>query len=184
MAAASNRHPAGGGHATHGAEENGGVDVLAGLTPARRELLALAEGLLGKYSPQPGILDDLPLLEVPPGHIDNVCRIAKDAPELDCKLLLCLTCVDYQEYLQMVYFLHSLEREQTLVIKADVPYDDPRLPSVAGVWQAADWYEREAHDLFGVVFDGHPRLTPLLLYEEFEGYPGRKEYPFYEYQEF
>ena len=184
MAAASNAHPAGGGPGHQGEEENAEVDVLAGLTPARRELLALAEGLLEDYSPQAGAMDDLPLMVVQPDHVQDVCRIAKNDPGLDCKLLLCLTCVDYQEYLQMVYFLHSLDREQTLVIKTDVPYDEPRLPSVTGIWQAADWYEREAHDLFGVVFDGHPGLTPLLLYDEFEGFPGRKEYPFYEYQEF
>ncbi|WP_347221931.1 NADH-quinone oxidoreductase subunit C [Mycolicibacterium poriferae] len=58
------------------------------------------------------------------------------------------------------------------------------LPSVTSVWRAADWYEREAHDLFGVHFEGHPDLSPLLLYEGFAGYPGRKEYPFNDYQEF
>ena len=184
MAAASSGHPEGGAHVPHGADEEGEVDVLAGLTPARRELLDLAGSLFGDFSPQLGAVDDLPLMVIQPGHIEDVCRIARNDPGLDCKLLLCLTCVDYEEYLQMVYFLHSLDREQTLVIKTDVPYADPRLPSVAGVWQAADWYEREAHDLFGVVFDGHPGLKPLLLYEEFEGFPGRKEYPFYEYQEF
>lgn len=188
MAEDSSSQPTGGAHTPPSSppagEENGGIDVLASLTQPRRELLELAGRLLEEFAPQPGALDDLPQLLVEPGQVDAVCRIAKDDPQLDCKLLLCLTCVDYQEYLQVVYFLHSLEREQTLVVKADVPYADPRLPSVTSVWQAADWYEREAHDLFGVVFDGHPGLTPLLLYEEFEGYPGRKEYPFYEYQEF
>ena len=154
------------------------------LSQSRRELLALAEEVFQDFHPQPGVLHDLPQLTIEPEEIASVCRLAKDHPELDFKLLLCLTCVDYQEYLQMVYFLHSIDREQTLVIKTNVPYVDPRLPSVTSVWQAADWYEREAHDLFGVVFEGHPDLAPLLLYEEFEGYPGRKEYPFYEYQEF
>ena len=70
------------------------------------------------------------------------------------------------------------------MIKANVPFEDPHLPSVTSVWRAAEWYEREAHDLFGVTFDGHPNLAPLLLYEGFEGYPGRKEYSFHEYQEF
>ena len=86
--------------------------------------------------------------------------------------------------LQIVYFLQSLEPERTLALKTDVPYDDPVVPSVTSVWRAADWYEREAHDLFGLSFDGHPDLAPLLLYDEFDGYPGRKEFPFYEYREF
>ena len=55
--------------------------------------------------------------------------------------------------------------------------------SIASVYPGADWYEREAHDLFGVVFDGHPDLAPLLLWEGFEGFPGRKSYPLNDYQE-
>ena len=91
--------------------------------------------------------------------------------------------------LEMVYMLHNIptndgEPERTIVLKTNAPYEDPTVPSVTPVWRAADWYEREAHDLFGVVFDGHPDLSPLLLYDEFEGFPGRKEFPFYEYREF
>ena len=123
-------------------------------------------------------------MTVPAESIAAVCRRAKDDPELDFKMLLCVSCVDYQDYFQMVYFLHSLEREQTLVVKAEVSYEEPSLPSLTSVWQAAEWYEREAHDLFGIAFEGHPDLSPLLLYEGFEGHPGRKEFPFYEYQEF
>ena len=129
-------------------------------------------------------MNDLPQVTVPAASIVDVCRLAKDDPELDFKMLLCMSCVDYKEYFQMVYFLHSLEREQTLVVKADLPYEEPSIPTLTSVWQAAEWYEREAHDLFGIAFEGHPDLSPLLLYEGFEGYPGRKEFPFYEYQEF
>ena len=70
------------------------------------------------------------------------------------------------------------------MIKTNVPYDDLHLATVTSIWRGADWYEREAHDLFGVIFDGHPNLKPLILYEGFEGYPGRKEHPFHDYQEF
>jgi len=99
-------------------------------------------------------------------------------------MLLCLACVDYEERFELVYFLQSLARERSLVIKTSVPYDEPELPSVSAVWPAADWYEREAHDLFGVSFVGNPDLSPLLLYPEFQGFPGRKEYDFYDYREF
>jgi NADH-quinone oxidoreductase subunit C len=64
-----------------------------------------------------------------------------------------------------------------------VPNDAPVAPTVTAVWPGADWFEREAHDLFGVEFEGHPDLKPLLLWEGFEGYPGRKSYPFNEYTE-
>ncbi len=158
--------------------------TLALLSQPRRDLLTRVAEVLQEYGPKPGKLNDLPQVTVPAESIAAVCRRAKDDPELDFKMLLCMSCVDYQEYFQMVYFLHSLEREQTLVVKADVSYEEPSLPSLTSVWQAAEWYEREAHDLFGISFEGHPDLSPLLLYEGFEGYPGRKEFPFYEYQEF
>ena len=160
------------------------TDGLTGLSQPKRDLLSTAEEIFREYHPQPGVLLDLPQVTIEPDDIVPVSRLAKDDPRLDFKLLLCLACVDYQEYFQLVYFLHSLQHEHTLVVKAKMPFDNPHLPSVSSVWSAADWYEREAHDLFGVVFDGHPKLAPLLLYEGFEGYPGRKEFPFYEYQEF
>ena len=121
---------------------------------------------------------------VKPQDIADVCRILKEEPSLSFKLLLCLAGVDYKEYIQIVYVLLSLEHEHKLLIKTDVLYDDLHLPTVTSVWRGADWYEREAHDLFGVVFDGHPNMAPLILYEGFEGYPGRKEHPFHDYQEF
>lgn len=86
--------------------------------------------------------------------------------------------------LEVVYILQSLEPERTLALKTEAPYEDPVVPSVTGVWRAAEWYEREAHDLYGLRFEGHPDLSPLLLYDGFDGYPGRKEFPFYEYREF
>ena len=70
------------------------------------------------------------------------------------------------------------------MVKENTSYENPSVPSVTGIWKAANWYEREAHDLFGVKFADHPDLSPILLYDEFEGYPGRKEFPFHDYQEF
>ena len=69
------------------------------------------------------------------------------------------------------------------MVKTSVSPEDPHLPSLMSVWPGADWYEREGHDLFGVAFDGHPNLAPLILYEGFDGYPGRKSYPINDYQE-
>ncbi|GIT45310.1 MAG: hypothetical protein Ct9H300mP11_32460 [Chloroflexota bacterium] len=73
---------------------------------------------------------------------------------------------------------------RTVVLRTNVPFSDTLVPPVTSVWRGADWYEREAHDLFGVEFDGHPDMSPLLLYKGFEGFPGRREFPFNEYQEF
>lgn len=142
------------------------------------------EGFLKNFQPQMGIALDTPEIKVNSGEILDVCRILKDEPVLSFNLLLCIAGVDYKEYIQMVYVLLSLEHEHKMLIKTDVPYEDLHLASVASVWKGADWYEREAHDLFGVVFDGHPNLRPLILYEGFEGFPGRKDHPFHDYQEF
>ena len=70
-----------------------------------------------------------------------------------------------------------------MVIKVNLPSDKPSVETVTSVWRGANWFEREAHDLFGVVFNGHPDLRPLLLYEGFEGFPGRKAFPSHEYTE-
>ncbi|HCH09242.1 MAG TPA: NADH-quinone oxidoreductase subunit C, partial [Dehalococcoidia bacterium] len=77
----------------------------------------------------------------------------------------------------------SLDKRHKLVVKANVSPDDPVVPSLIDVWRGANWYERESHDLFGVSFAGHPNLVPLLLYEGFEGFPGRKNFPFHDYDE-
>lgn len=169
--------------AAHG-EWEPAADSLAALTPAGKELLDVSLEVLKDFGPQAGALDDLPQVSVDKQHTLRVCQLAKDDPRMAAKMLLCLACVDYTEYFQMVYILQSLEPEGTLALRINVPYNDPTVPSVTSVWRAADWYEREAHDLFGVSFDGHPDLSPLLLYEGFEGFPGRKEFPLYEYQEF
>lgn len=107
----------------------------------------------------------------------------RDDPRLSFAYLMCLSVVDYETNFEVVYHLRSLAAGNRCALKVTLPYDDPRVPSVIGVWPGADWHEREGHDLFGVVFEGHPNLAPLLLYEGFEGYPGRKSYPINDYQE-
>ena len=171
-------------HGGHGAEEEAEQPDYSILTESGLQTLQSAEDLFQDFSPQRGLLADLPQVTIDASGIAQACHFAKSDARLGLKMLLCLSCVDYEEYFQLVYFLHSLEREQTLVLKANVPYENPSLPSVAGVWAAAEWYEREATDLFGVNFEGNPDSAPLLLYEGFGGYPGRKSFPFYEYREF
>ena len=120
---------------------------------------------------------------VNPTDILAVCRLVREDPRLDFDYLRCVSVVDYVERLEVVYHLFSLANRHKAVIKTSVSPDDPQVPSVVPVWRGADWFEREGHDLFGVVFEGHPDLAPLLLYEGFEGYPGRKSFPFHDYDE-
>ena len=169
--------------AGHG-EEEPALDPLANLTPSGIALLDVSLDVLKDFFPEGGALDDIPQVIIGKEHTLEACRLIKEDPRTATEMLLCLACVDYSEYFQMVYILQSLKPERTLVLRTTVPYLDTTVPSVTSVWRAADWYEREAHDLFGVSFDGHPDMSPLLLYEGFEGFPGRKEFPFNEYQEF
>jgi len=140
--------------------------------------------VLQGHAIQRGGLMDRAQITVEPSDVATICRTLKNDARTDFKLLLCMLAVDHKEYIQMVYLLQSLEHEHTLAIKTDLPYDEPRVPTVSDIWRAAHWYERETHDLFGVEFEGNPDLSPLLLYEGFEGYPGRKEFPLHEYDEF
>lgn len=127
-------------------------------------------------------LDEV-VLTVPPGQVREVCSTLRDDPRTRFDFLRCLSVVDYGDYLEVAYHLWSMEKRHKMVVKVQVPADKPEVPSVTSVWKGADWFEREGHDLYGVVFTGHPNLAPLLLWEGFPGYPGRRSYPFHDYKE-
>ena len=148
-----------------------------------RILEGLLPGALGEFEPEIAASFDLVEATVKPDCVPSVCTILKENPDLAFDFLLCLCVVDYEEHLQVVYHLYSTVKKHKMVLKASVPTEDPSIPSVISVWPGADWFEREGHDLFGVVFEGHPNMTPLLLYEGFEGFPGRKSYDFNDYTE-
>ena len=135
---------------------------------------------------QIGAAVDEVTLTVPTARVADVCDACKTDPKLDFGYLRCLSVVDYVEStgeFEVNYHLYSLAKRHKMVVKTRVPEDQPAVSTVTGVWAGANWYERESHDLFGVVFEGHPELVPLLLYEEFEGFPGRKSFPFHDYDE-
>lgn len=151
---------------------------------ARGEALtALLPEILKDFEVTVGAEVDEVTVTVPPQQVPDVCRIAKEDPRLDCDYLRCVSVVDYVERLEVNYHLFSLKKRHKFVVKTNVSPDDPTVPTVITIWRGADWFEREGHDLFGVVFEGHPNLAPLLLYEGFEGFPGRKSFPLHEYEE-
>lgn len=153
------------------------------LDPRGEALSALLTQAYADFDAQIAAAVDEPTLTVKPQDVPLVCRIARQTPAIDCGYLRCLAVVDYGERLEVNYHLFSLDKRHKFVIKTSVSPDAPNVPSVVSVWRGADWFEREAHDLFGVIFDGHPDLSPLLLYEGFEGFPGRKSFPFHDYDE-
>jgi NADH-quinone oxidoreductase subunit C len=135
-----------------------GSDVILALTPA-------AEGIRD------------PFLTVAPRRLDKValfCRLEEDLRFDFLQSLTALHCPGAE--LRLVYHLFSYPHRHTLVLKTSVPLDAPELPSCVEVWPVADWYEREAFDLFGVRFLGHPDLRRLLLPEDWPGHPMRKDW--------
>jgi len=111
---------------------------------------------------------------------DSLLAIAtflKDTPDLDFAYLNYVTAVDYFEYFEVIYQLTSLEHNHTLVLKTRCfDRENPALPSVIGLWQGADFQEREIYDLMGIRFEGHPNMKRIFLWEGFQGYPLRKDY--------
>ncbi len=90
--------------------------------------------------------------------------------------LFCVTCVDWKTHLTMVYHLTSTIYRHSLVIKAKLDRNNPEIETVSDIWRTAEFHEREAYDLFGVKFLHHPDLRRLLLTDDFDGYPLRKDF--------
>ena len=137
------------------------------------------EGPAGAIEPAASI-DAQPSMYVDAASIAEVLRLLRDHPELRFTLLAELTASDFwprQPRFEVVYLLVSPELRHRLRVKVRLPADDPHLPSVTGIWPAANWLEREVWDLFGIAFDGHPDPRRLLMPEDWEGFPLRKDYP-------
>jgi NADH-quinone oxidoreductase subunit C len=117
---------------------------------------------------------------VDPARILDVLRLLRDDSQLAFDLLSDVTAVDYlprRPRFEVVYHLYSLGHNQRVRIKAPVEEGDASIASVVPLYASANWMEREVWDLYGIRFEGHPDLRRLLLYDEFEGHPLRKDYP-------
>lgn len=90
--------------------------------------------------------------------------------------LFCLTCIDWKTHLTMVYHLSSTKHRHTLVLKSNLDRNQPEIDSVSAIWRTAEFHEREVFELFGVQFRNHPDLRKLILTDDFEGYPLRKDF--------
>ncbi len=115
---------------------------------------------------------------ISPSRIVEACRFLKD--ELKFVRLSGITAVDWHPAdprFEVVYLLHSLEKNTRLRLKCWVSGSECEIDSVTGVWRAADWYEREVFDMFGIVFRNHPDLRRILMPNDWEGNPLRRDYP-------
>ncbi len=122
-------------------------------------------------------------LEIAPARILEVCQFLGQQERFT--RLSGVTAVDWfpkDPRFEVVYHLHSLERNQRLRLKCKLGGESPEIDSVTAVWRAANWYEREVFDLFGVVFRGHPNLRRILMPDNWAGHPLRKDYPVHGYK--
>jgi len=115
---------------------------------------------------------------VAPVGLVRVARVMKTDPELDFDYLECITGIDFpeQQRIELVYHVYSNAKKHRMVLKAALDRAEPVAPSLTEVWSAANWQERECFDLVGVMFDGHPDLRRLLLPDDWQGHPLRKDW--------
>lgn len=112
-------------------------------------------------------------------YTDDWLHLAKKLrrhPDLYFDYLFCLTCVDWKTHLTMVYHLSSTKHRHNIVVKSNLDRKDPAIESVSHIWKTAEFHEREVYELFGVKFLNHPDLRNLILPDDWEGYPLRKDY--------
>ncbi len=117
--------------------------------------------------------------------IEAALAFCRNDAALAFDLLVDITAVDYLRFpgredgprFEVVYHLYSTTHNHRIRLKVPVEQDDPVVPTACSLWPIANWLEREVWDMYGIRFDGHPDLRRLLLYEEFEGHPLRKDYP-------
>ncbi len=104
-----------------------------------------------------------------------VCRFLKESAGFEH--LGCISAVDWKDHFESVYHLENYATGAVVQLNARIPHDDPKIESVVGLWNAANFHEREAWDLMGIVYEGHPNLTRILLPDDFKFHPLRKDFP-------
>jgi len=119
-----------------------------------------------------------PFVVVSSGSVKEISRFLKEDPALSFDSLMCLSGIDYKDRFAVAYHLYSMEHRHTIGVKAMIPHENPAIPSVDGIWPAAIYQEREAYDLLGIVFEGSCDLHRILLPDDWEGHPLRKDYKY------
>ncbi len=117
-----------------------------------------------------------PMLLIDRGKWSDAVTALRDDPAWDLNYLECMAGTDYPEYIEVVVYLQSTELGHFVCMKTRTPRDGAQVPSLAPIYPVANWEEREIFDLLGVTFTGHPDMRRIMMWEEFEGHPLRKDY--------
>jgi NADH-quinone oxidoreductase subunit C len=120
------------------------------------------------------------IINVRPEHIVPVARFLRDDTQLQYIFLENLCGVDYlgrEPRFEVVYHLLSFANQHRICLKVGLPEDNPTVPSLTELWPTANWQERETYDMFGIIFTNHPALERILMPEDWEGFPQRKDVP-------
>ena len=119
-----------------------------------------------------------PWSAVAPGSILEAARFTKNDERLLMDHLELLGGVDYKDRIEVVYIVYSMRHRHRYTLKCRLTREEPKLHTVESVWAVANWHEREAYDMFGIVFEGHSDLRRILCPDDWEGYPLRKDYKY------
>lgn len=123
-----------------------------------------------------GEADEALTLKLNPEQLLPVCEMLHTNPELVFDYLADITAIDWKDRIEVVYRMTALASNKKVVLRIDLDRENPEVDSIVPVWKGADYQEREVYDLMGVVFNGHPNLKRILLPEDWEGHPLRKDY--------
>lgn len=138
----------------------------------RKRVEALAARVNGEVEESLGTL----ILKVKAAHITETLTAAKNFEDTPCDFLHDLAGMDLNDHFEVVYQLSSLQGPQKLRVKAVVDRESPIIDSATSIWSGANFLEREAYDMFGIQFKGHPNMKRIYLWDDFEGFPMRKDY--------
>jgi NADH-quinone oxidoreductase subunit C len=121
---------------------------------------------------------------VQPEALVTICKALHDSTEFAAKYLAEISCVDWLAHenekdgrFEVIYVLYSYKANYRFILNVRVDADKPNVPSLTKIWKGANWLEREAFDLFGINFEGHPNLSKIVTPDELEGHPLRKDFP-------
>lgn len=120
--------------------------------------------------------DGVEMIELETKDLVNACQLLKESPEASFDFLVLITSCEVKKGYQSIYTLHSTKTKKSFRMKVATPKDNPIIPTVSHIWSTADWYEREAYDMMGIIFTGHSNLKRILNPENWEGFPLRKDY--------